>query len=375
MRLSQIVDENGRRALAVTARGESRLVKGVRTTLGLAGRAIEAGVSLRKVVADLGLGKPIDLVRALKEKRVLAPIDCKDAAHLMVSGTGLSHLGSAESRDQMHRDLADPANLTNSMRMFKLGLEGGKPPRGVEGAQPEWFYKGDGSILVPPEGDLMSPPFALDGGEEAEIAGVYVIDPEGAPVRIGFALGNEFSDHVTERQNYLLLAHSKLRPASLGPELLVGDLPADVQGASRIRRGREIVWTAAVLVRRAEHGPRHRQSRSASLQIRPVPHGRATRTSISSARRRCRSATVSARRRATCSRSSRRSSACRCAIAFGRQKCKSRRRGRSEAPAIDTILTGSFALPYQFLMRGRRISPPWPGVPSTARPKSVRDAP
>ena len=247
MRLSQIVDENGRRALAVTARGESRLVKGVRTTLGLAGRAIETGVSLRKVVADLGLGKPIDLVRALKEKRVLAPIDCKDAAHLMVSGTGLSHLGSAESRDQMHRDLADPANLTDSMRMFKLGLEGGKPPRGVEGAQPEWFYKGDGSILVPPEGDLMSPPFALDGGEEAEIAGVYVIDPEGAPVRIGFALGNEFSDHVTERQNYLLLAHSKLRPASLGPELLVGDLPADVQGASRIRRGREIVWTRPFL--------------------------------------------------------------------------------------------------------------------------------
>ena len=59
---------------------------------------------------------------------------------------------------------------------------------------------------------------------------------------MGFALGNEFSDHVTERQNYLWLAHSKLRPASLGPELLVGDLPADVQGVSRIRRGKEVIW-------------------------------------------------------------------------------------------------------------------------------------
>jgi len=242
MRLSQLIDENGRRAVVVTARGESRSVKGVRSILDLANRAIAADVSLRKLIADLGLGRPVDLARALKEKRVLAPIDCKDPAHLMVSGTGLTHLGSAEGRDRMHRDLADSASLTDSMRMFRLGLEGGKPARGAQGVQPEWFYKGDGSILVPPEGDLESPAFALDGGEEPEIAGVYVIDPQGAPLRLGFALGNEFSDHVTERENYLWLAHSKLRPASLGPELLVGDLPADVQGASRIRRGREIVW-------------------------------------------------------------------------------------------------------------------------------------
>ncbi len=242
MRLSQIIDESGKRALLVTARGESRLVRGVRTTLALAERAIEAGLTLRKLVADLGLGKPVDLARALKEKRVLAPIDCADPAHLLVTGTGLTHLGSAEGRDKMHRDLADPAKQTNSMRMFRLGLEGGKPKRGEAGAQPEWFFKGDGSILVPPEGELRSPSFALDGGEEPEIAGLYVIDANGAPVRIGFALGNEFSDHVTERENYLYLAHSKLRPASLGPELLVGDLPLNVEGVSRIRRGREVVW-------------------------------------------------------------------------------------------------------------------------------------
>jgi hypothetical protein len=242
MRLSQIIDDSGKRALLVTARGESRLVRSVRTTLALAHRAIEAGLGLRKVVSDLGLGKPVDLARALKEKRVLAPIDCADPAHLLVTGTGLTHLGSAEGRDKMHRDLADPAKLTDSMRMFRLGLEGGKPKRGHEGAQPEWFYKGDGSILVPPEGDLKSPSFALDGGEEPEIAGVYLIDANGAPVRIGFALGNEFADHVMERENYLYLAHSKLRPASLGPELLVGDLPLNVEGVSRIRRGREIVW-------------------------------------------------------------------------------------------------------------------------------------
>ncbi len=247
MRLAQFVDDNGKRALAVTARGESRLVKGARTTLALARQAIESNVSLRKLIADRGVGKPVDLQSALKERRILTPIDHNNPAHIVVSGTGLTHLGSAEGRDAMHRDLADPAMLTDSMRMFKLGLEGGKPQKGETGVQPEWFYKGDGSILVAPESDLLSPAFALDGGEEPEIVGVYIIDDRGVPVRVGFALGNEFSDHLTERQNYLWLAHSKLRPASIGPELLVGELPADILGVSRIWRGRDVIWERAFL--------------------------------------------------------------------------------------------------------------------------------
>ncbi|MBC7479783.1 MAG: GguC protein, partial [Pseudorhodobacter sp.] len=54
--------------------------------------------------------------------------------------------------------------------------------------------------------------------------------------------GNEFSDHVTERVNYLWLAHSKLRVASYGPEILVGALPADVRGMSRILRDGAVIW-------------------------------------------------------------------------------------------------------------------------------------
>jgi hypothetical protein len=242
MRLAQIVDEKDKRALVVTARGESRLVKGARTTYELALQAIEAGAPIRKLIADRGVGKPVDLAAALKEGRVLSPIDHKDPAHLMVAGTGLTHLGSAEGRDKMHKNLADAETLTDSMRMFKMGLEGGKPKGAASGVQPEWFYKGDGATLAPPGGDLVSPSFALDGGEEPEIVGVYVISPSGAPFRVGFALGNEFSDHVTERQNYLYLAHSKLRASSFGPELLLGELPADIHGASRIRRGKAVLW-------------------------------------------------------------------------------------------------------------------------------------
>jgi hypothetical protein len=193
-------------------------------------------------LAEQERGESFDIRAAEAENRLLAPIDHADPAHLLVTGTGLTHLGSAEGRDKMHRDLAKAETLTDSMRMFKLGLDGGKPAEGGAGVQPEWFYKGDGSILAAPDAPLSSPGFALDGGEEPEMVGVYIIGDDGTPYRIGFALGNEFSDHVTERQNYLYLAHSKLRACALGPELLLGDLPADVRGASRIRRGNEVIW-------------------------------------------------------------------------------------------------------------------------------------
>jgi hypothetical protein len=123
-----------------------------------------------------------------------------------------------------------------------MGLEGGKPGDGSAGVQPEWFYKGSGDALVAPGAALERPAFAEDGGEEPEVAGLYVIDGQGRPFRVGFALGNEFSDHIMERRNYLYLAHSKLRQASVGPEVLIGDLPDDISGMSRIRRGNETVF-------------------------------------------------------------------------------------------------------------------------------------
>jgi hypothetical protein len=159
-----------------------------------------------------------------------------------MTGTGLTHLGSAESRDRMHRAAAEKADLTDSMRMFLMGVEGGKPAEGGPGVQPEWFYKGDGSQMAAPGAPLRAPAFGLDAGEEPEIAGIYLIGDDGTPLRLGFALANEFSDHVTERGNYLWLAHSKLRQAALGPELLLGDLPADIRGMSRILRGGETIW-------------------------------------------------------------------------------------------------------------------------------------
>ena len=244
MRLVQFWAEDGRRAVAVLDdQAHGRMIRGVVSSYELANRAIAEKLSLEALVNRLGLGESVDIRAALAQGRVLAPLDHPgDPAHLIVTGTGLTHLGSAEGRDSMHKDLSDAAKLTDSMKMFKLGLEGGKPVAGREGVQPEWFYKGDGASVVPPENAFTSPAFAQDGGEEPEIVGLYVIGPDGTPHRMGFALGNEFSDHITEKFNYLWLAHSKLRQCSFGPELRTGPLPAAVTGRSRIRRGNEIVF-------------------------------------------------------------------------------------------------------------------------------------
>ncbi len=237
--LIQFRRRSGARGVAAIRDGGAPVtVPGAVTTLGLAERACRDGVSLTKLVSSSGTGEAVDLAQV----ELLAPIDHPDPAHLLVSGTGLTHVGSAEERDRMHRELSGKDQLTDSMKMFRMGLEKGKPPQGERGVQPEWFFKGDGSCLVAPGAPLPAPDFALDAGEEPEIAGIYFIRADGRPARLGFALGNEFSDHVTERENYLWLAHSKLRPAALGPELLIGELPREIRGISRILRGGQVIW-------------------------------------------------------------------------------------------------------------------------------------
>jgi len=241
LRLIQMLDAKGSRMVVAADDAGARRVSGVATTYGLAKAAIAANATLAQAVESAGWGEDVDLVAALESGRILAPIDHIDSAHVFLTGTGLTHLGSADARDRMHAK-AHAEDATDSMKMFRLGLEGGKPPSGGIGVQPEWFYKGDGRSIVAPEKPLPSPDFALDAGEEPELAGIYIIADDGTPVRLGFALANEFSDHVTERTNYLYLAHSKLRHASLGPELLVGELPADIRGTARITRGGEQIW-------------------------------------------------------------------------------------------------------------------------------------
>jgi len=171
----------------------------------------------------------------------------KPKARLLVSGTGLTHTGSVDQRDEMHKKEESSGPKSDSRKMFELGLAGGRPAPGQRGTAPEWFFKGDARILRGPNEPLDIPSFAPDGGEEPEIAGVYIIDSQGAPCRIGFVQGNEWSDHVTENINYLYLAPSKLRTCAIGPEIVTDLAFDDLRGRCRVFRQDQVIYDSGEL--------------------------------------------------------------------------------------------------------------------------------
>lgn len=245
MRLIQFDDHGAVRAALVGDGDTVQVLATAGGTYALACKALEKNMTFSETVQGDLSGETRSYQALAEAQCLLPPLTHPDPAHCLVSGTGLTHLGSADTRAAMHAKLAASGDdaLTDSMKMFKMGLEGGRPAAGQAGVQPEWFYKGDGSCVVAPESALPVPGFAQDVGEEPELCGLYVVATDGTPVRLGYALGNELSDHVMERTNYLWLAHSKLRACSFGPELRVGELPATLRGRSRILRDGRELWS------------------------------------------------------------------------------------------------------------------------------------
>jgi hypothetical protein len=262
IRLVQFLSDHGQRRIGVPSDDGTLLQPLTRfdRTYDLARQAIRQQTTIQALMESDLSNDFVDYQQIVDQRRLLPPLDHEDPARCLVTLTGLTHVDSAKSRDQMHLSAA-PETLTDSARMYQIGLQGGKPDAGKIGAQPEWGYKGDGRCIVPPEQDLTQPGFAEDGGEEAEIAGLYLIADDGTPWRVGFSLGNEFSDHRMESRNYLYLAHSKLRQCSIGPELLVGDLPPSVTGSVGIVRRRELIWTGTF-----ESGEAHMSHAIANLE-------------------------------------------------------------------------------------------------------------
>jgi hypothetical protein len=245
MKLVQIARDSERRVGLVDDSRLKLLNADVPSVYALACHAVQSGERLASAAGNAVSDETLEyeeVYQGASDWRLLPSFDHPhDPARCMVSGTGLTHKKSAENRAAMHKDAS--AEMTDSMRMYQMGMEGGVPERGRIGVQPEWFYKGDGSILRAHGETLDLPAYAEDGGEEPEIAGVYLISPAGEPLRIGLTVTNEFSDHKMEKKNYLYLAHSKLRNCSIGPELSIGDVPfEDVPGTVGIIRDGQFVW-------------------------------------------------------------------------------------------------------------------------------------
>jgi hypothetical protein len=253
--LVQIANGTSRR-VAIVDEPNLHCLEGVSSIFDLAVASIHEGISLSTRARNLATGETLDydaIYQGKSDWHLLAPIDVPgDPFRVLVSGTGLTHLGSAKGRQAMHaagqpKVSSEPSEpMTDSMKIFQWGVEGGRPAEGKVGIAPEWFYKGNGGVIQAPFAPLTVPAYAEDGGEEAELAGIYIIGDDGTPHRIGFATGNEFSDHKFEKRNYLNLAGSKLRECSLGPELVVGGDFRSVTGDVRIQRGNETIWQKAI---------------------------------------------------------------------------------------------------------------------------------
>jgi len=247
--------QNGaERLVAVVEEPHLRLLRGVPSTYALAKLALERGTTLPRYIEEMKSDETLDYDRVYHGESswlLLPPIDHPEPARSLVSGTGLTHLGSAKNRNAMHGGAADAAE-TDSMKMFRWGIEGGKPEPGKIGTPPEWFFKGTGNILHGHGEALEVPDHAEEGGEEAEIAGVYLITADGRPCRIGMAIGNEFADHRFEKRNYLNLAASKIRNCSLGPELVVDPDFQNVSGEVSIERDGKVFWSKAIATGEAE---------------------------------------------------------------------------------------------------------------------------
>ena len=246
MRLVQLKKGPVRR-VAVVEEPHIRILDGCTSVYELATCALRTGSKLSDAAQMRLTGERLDydLVYGGKsEWKLLPPVDHpEEPARCMISGTGLTHLGSARDRQSMHAVATD--EMTDSMKMFHWGREGGRPAAGQVGIPPEWFYKGTGTSLRAHGQPLEIPSYAEDGGEEAEIAGIYLVGPEGTPHRLGMAGGNEFSDHRFEKKNYLNLAGSKLRTCALGPELVIDPQFSSVAVNVEIARDGRQLWSGA----------------------------------------------------------------------------------------------------------------------------------
>lgn len=247
MRLVQL-SKGTKRVVAEVQEPGLRILRDFESVYAIALEAIRSGEGLTALAARQRGEEVLDydsIYQGGDAWRLLPPFDHpQEPARCIVSGTGLTHLGSAADRDAMHG--RSEQELTDSMKMFRWGVEGGRPGPNAVGIAPEWFYKGNGSMIRAHGEPLQVPAYAEDGGEEAEVAALYLIGPDGQPWRVGMATGNEFSDHQFEKRNYLNLAGSKLRTSSLGPELVVDAEFQSVPGRVSIRRGDSVVWTGEI---------------------------------------------------------------------------------------------------------------------------------
>src|SRR5215472_833129 len=146
MRLVQLKSDVGETRVAAVEENSLRFLRACNSVYELAQKALENGKPIIEM-AMMDFGDAIayePVYRRESRWRLLPPFTHPEPARCLVAGTGLTHKASADNRQAMHRN---PEELSDSMKMYLAGLEGGRPAAGEIGVAPEWFYKGPGSIV------------------------------------------------------------------------------------------------------------------------------------------------------------------------------------------------------------------------------------
>ncbi len=236
----QFMDDDGKVRTGTVLVDKIAYLNTDKSVYDLVATAIERNISIKEYIQTHEAAALVDYKTLFYQKRFVLPIFPADLSHMIISGTGLTHYNSKTTRSEMSK----LQGITDAEKIYLEGLNNGKPKANKPGARPEWFFKGFGQQVQATNQPLKIAHDVQGFGEEAEIAVIYMISKTGQPHRVGFALGNESSDHALEQQNHYYLAQSKLMPCSLGPELYIGDLHNVVSGTVEIKRKNKFIWRA-----------------------------------------------------------------------------------------------------------------------------------
>ena len=263
MYVVQYKDENSRNRVAIYKERKIYPLTTERNLYQIAFSAINKKLKIAEALNSIPCETPLSPSQLFQSIQFLPPINHSDPSHIIVSGTGLTHINSAMLRKSMHsNEYLDPAQS-----IYMNGVNFGKSNETLAKAIPEWFFKGLGHNLKPTNTCLEIPSYSHGGGEEAEIVAIYLNDADGQPHRIGFALGNEFSDHKLENKNPYYLAQSKLRDFSIGPEIYLGEFPSEIRGNITVLRNNQSIWRSEFLT-----GSEHMSFDIAALEYHAFKH-------------------------------------------------------------------------------------------------------
>ena len=239
-RLVQIRSGSERR-VALVEEPHLRFLADATSVYELAQAAMAAGKALTALVAERATGESVDyepVYRGESPWRLLPPIDHPvEPTRCLVSGTGLTHLGSARDRQAMHTTAQE--ELTDSMKMFRWGLEG-RPTRARSHRRrrPSGSTRARARSCAPTASRFWCLPTPRTAARRRRSPASIWSTLRAGRAAWAWRSGNEFSDHRFERKNYLNLAGSKLRTCALGPELVVDPTSTSVPGrvSHRARR-------------------------------------------------------------------------------------------------------------------------------------------